>query len=105
MGEPLDMRIVSLCPSLTELVFDLGRGGDLLGYPVLKSVKAAAIGTGVKSVFFGNWSYMGFREAPGLTVLRDPYTLAATGQVRFIYAFRAVYEILQAGAIGYGLHA
>ena len=81
------------------------RGGDLLGYPVHKSIKAAAIGTGNKSVFFGNWSYMGFREAPGLTVLRDPYTLAATGQVRFIYAFRAVYEILQAGAIGYGLHA
>ena len=81
------------------------QGGTLLGYPVLKSVKAAAIATGQKSVFFGNWSYMGFREAPGLTVLRDPYTLAATGQVRFIYAFRAVYEILQAGAIGYGLHA
>src|SRR5687767_14375457 len=25
------MRIVSLCPSLTELVFDLGRGPDLVG--------------------------------------------------------------------------
>ena len=25
------MRIVSLCPSLTELVFDLGRGHDLVG--------------------------------------------------------------------------
>ena len=25
------MRIVSLCPSLTELVFDLGRGDDLIG--------------------------------------------------------------------------
>ncbi len=25
------MRIVSLCPSLTELVFDLDRGGDLVG--------------------------------------------------------------------------
>ena len=25
------MRIVSLCPSLTELVFDLGRGGELVG--------------------------------------------------------------------------
>ena len=25
------MRLVSLCPSLTELVFDLGRGGDLVG--------------------------------------------------------------------------
>src|ERR671927_728848 len=25
------MRLVSLCPSLTELVFDLGRGNDLVG--------------------------------------------------------------------------
>ncbi|HEU4563558.1 MAG TPA: cobalamin-binding protein [Gemmatimonadaceae bacterium] len=25
------MRIISLCPSLTELVFDLGRGGELVG--------------------------------------------------------------------------
>ena len=25
------MRIVSLCPSLTELVFDLGRGAELVG--------------------------------------------------------------------------
>lgn len=25
------MRLISLCPSLTELVFDLGRGGDLVG--------------------------------------------------------------------------
>ena len=25
------MRLVSLCPSLTELVFDLGLGGDLVG--------------------------------------------------------------------------
>src|SRR3712207_6079394 len=25
------MRLVSLCPSLTELVFDLGRGDDLVG--------------------------------------------------------------------------
>ena len=81
------------------------RGGDLLGYPVHTSAKAAAIGTGNKSVFFGNWSYMGFREAPGLTVIRDPYTLAANGQIRFVYMFRAVYKILQATAIGYGQHA
>lgn len=81
------------------------RGGDLLGYPVYTSAKAAAIATTNKSVFFGNWGYMGFREAPGLTVLRDPYTLAATGQVRFLYYFRAVYKVLQAAAIGYGQHA
>jgi len=28
---PRAMRLVSLCPSLTELVFDLGRGPDLVG--------------------------------------------------------------------------
>src|SRR5690348_13158247 len=27
----IDMRIVSLCPSLTELVFDLGHGDELVG--------------------------------------------------------------------------
>jgi HK97 family phage major capsid protein len=81
------------------------RGGDLLGYPVYTTAKAAAIGTGNKSVYFGNWSFMGFREAPGLTVLRDPYTLAATGQIRFVYMFRAVYKLLQATALGHGLHA
>jgi HK97 family phage major capsid protein len=81
------------------------RGGDLLGYPVYTSAKAPALATGTKSVFFGNWAYMGFREAPGLTVLRDPYTLAASGQIRLVYAFRTVYKVLQATAIGYGLHA
>lgn len=28
---PINVRIVSLCPSLTELVFDLGLGDDLIG--------------------------------------------------------------------------
>ena len=31
LDEHRRVRIVSLCPSLTELVFDLGRGGDLVG--------------------------------------------------------------------------
>ncbi|MFN0006632.1 MAG: helical backbone metal receptor [Planctomycetota bacterium] len=40
------MRIVSLCPSLTELVFDLGRGEDLVGitdYCVHPSDRVGAI--------------------------------------------------------------
>lgn len=40
------MRIVSLCPSLTELVFDLGRGADLVGiteYCVHPADKVGAI--------------------------------------------------------------
>lgn len=78
--------------------------GGLLGYPVLKSNKATAIGAGAKSVYFGDWSYVGLREEPQFTVLRDPFTLAHLGQVRLIYMFRAVYGVLQAGAIGYGAH-
>ena len=70
-----------------------------------RSAAPAAIATGQKSVYFGNWSYMGYREAPSMTVLRDPYTLASSGQIQFVYMFRAVYKVLQAGAIGYGLHA
>lgn len=76
----------------------------LLEYPVFRSNKALAIGAGNKSIFFGNWSYVGFREAPGFTVIRDPYTLASKGQVRLVYMFRAVYKVLQAEAVGYGVH-
>lgn len=76
----------------------------LLGYPVNTSNKSAAIGAAAKSVYFGDWSYVGIREEPTFTVLRDPFTLAHLGQVRLIYMFRTVYKVLQAGAIGYGVH-
>lgn len=81
-----------------------GGGKSLLGYPVFYSQKAAAIGGGNKSVYFGNWGFVGYREAPGFTVLRDPYSLAGKGQVVFHYYFRTVYGILQAEAVGYGEH-
>jgi hypothetical protein len=40
-----------------------------------------------------------------MTVLRDPYSRAAYGEVLFHYYFRADYAVLQAEAIGYGVHA
>lgn len=76
----------------------------LLEYPVYRSNKAAAIAASAKSVYFGNWRYVGFREAPGFTVIRDPYTLATKGQIRLVYMFRAVYKVLQSEAIGFGEH-
>ncbi len=79
-------------------------GTGLLGYPVRRTNKAGAIGAAAKSVFFGDWSYVGLREEPQYSVLRDPFTLAHLGQVRLIYMFRTVYKVLQAGAVGYGLH-
>lgn len=74
----------------------------LWGAPLYNSGKVAAVAASAKSVFLGNWYYMGLREAPGLTVLRDPYTV--DGKVILKYYFRAVYKTLQAAAICYGTH-
>ena len=76
----------------------------LLGYPVYFSEKAAATAASAKDVYFGNWNYMGKREPTGLTVLRDPYSNAHTGRLTMRYYFRTKYLVLQAAAIGYGVH-
>jgi HK97 family phage major capsid protein len=76
-------------------------GRELLGYPVHFSQKPAAIASTAKVAYFGNWNYMGWREAPGFTLLRDPYSAAGTGQVKLWMYFRTVFKQLQAGAIGY----
>ena len=47
---------------------------------------------------------MGMRESPGLTVLRDEFSAASSGQVRLWYYFRTVYGVLQAEAIQYATH-
>jgi HK97 family phage major capsid protein len=80
------------------------RGRTLLGYPVAYSQKAAAVAASAKSLYFGNWRYVGMREGQGITFLRDPYTVAIKGQVRLLWHFRTVYGVLQAEAIGYGVH-
>lgn len=82
-----------------------GGGKELLGYPVNYSNKAAAVAPSAKPVYFGNWNYVGFREAPGMTVLRDPYSRARYGQIVLHYYFRAVYGVLQPEAIGWGVQA
>lgn len=80
------------------------RGGrELLGYPVQYSNYASAIGVGAKSVYFGNWWYVGKREEPALRIIRDPYSV--DGLVIIKYSFRTVYGVLQAGAIGYGVQS
>lgn len=76
---------------------------ELLGYPVQYSNYASAIAVGAKSVYFGNWWYVGMREEPALRIIRDPYSV--DGLVIIKYSFRAVYGVLQAGAIGYGVQS
>jgi len=80
----------------------VGLRPTLWGAPVYNSGKVSAVAESAKSVFLGNWYFMGLREAPGLTVLRDPYTV--DGKVILKYYFRAVYKTLQAAAIVYGTH-
>ena len=82
---------------------DRGRP-EILGYPVYNSAYASAVAASAKSLIFGNFRYIGMREAPGITFLRDPYGLANSGQVRLLYYFRTVYKTLQAEAIQYATH-
>ena len=83
---------------------DYGNRSELWGYPVLNSGKVAAVAASAKSVFFGNWNFVGLRESPTMTMVRDPFTLAGSGQLRLLYHFRCVYKVLQAEAILYGTH-
>lgn len=74
---------------------------NLMGYPVFFSTKAGAIAASAKSAYFGNWNFVGWREAPGFTLLRDPYSAASTGQVKLWMYFRTVFKVLQPYAVGY----
>lgn len=76
----------------------------ILGYPVNFTNKADTIAASKKSVFFGDWSSVGVRNGAGLQMIRDPYTRARYGQIELVFLFDAVYGVLNAEAIGYGIH-
>ena len=78
---------------------------SILGYPVYFSNKVTTPAARAKSIWFGNWYYMGVRHGQEVSFLRDPYSKASTGQIAFWYDFRAVYKTLQAEAILYGEHS
>lgn len=82
-----------------------GDGRNILNYPVSYSAKVDPIATGNKSVYFGNWNYCAVRNGTEITLIRDNVTRAKNGQIVLHYGFRTVYKVLQAEAIGHGLHA
>jgi HK97 family phage major capsid protein len=79
-----------------------GANASLLNYPVMYSNKSGATAASTKSVYFGNWSYVGWRDAGMMNFLRDPYSYEAGIELR--YQFRTIYGVLVAEAIGYGVH-
>lgn len=74
----------------------------LLGFPIVYSLKSGATAASTKSVYFGNWNYVGWRDAGMMRFIRDPYSYE--GGIELRYQFRTVYGVLQAEAIGYGVH-
>ncbi len=80
------------------------QGATLWGYPLFQSSYATAYAASAKSILFGNWAYMGYREAPGLTTLVDPYTGAHLGQRKVWFWFRTVFGVLLPEAIQYATH-
>ena len=54
----------------------------LLGRPVVEMVDMADVAAGTYPIIFGDMSGYRIVDRAGLSVLRDPYTLAAKGQVR-----------------------
>ena len=85
---------------------DAGVGGNrtLLEYPVYFSQKVDAVAARAKSILFGAWSYMLYREGAGLEFLFDPFTRADFGQDRLLWKMRWDTEIAIADAIGYFEH-
>lgn len=71
--------------------------------PVFYSSFVPAIGSGLKSLIFGNFEFMGMRETP-LSFLYDPYSKASTGRKMLHYYTRIVYKVTNADAILYGTH-
>lgn len=80
------------------------RGYSLWGYPVQRDANLQAIGSGNKSILFGNFRYMGLYESPTMEFLRDPYSKSGTGQIVLNYYFRADYGVMLPEAILYGAH-
>lgn len=80
---------------------DRGRR-ELWGFPVYTTQYMGAAQASGQSMVFGNFQYVGKREGPGLTLLRDPYTV--DGMLVLKYYFRTVYKVLQAEAIQFATH-
>lgn len=77
---------------------------SLLGFRIVYSQKAGATAASAKSVYFGNWNFVGLYEKPGFSLVRDPYTRSSYGEIILNYMFRVDFGVLQAEAIGYGAH-
>jgi HK97 family phage major capsid protein len=99
--KPSTFRAIKAITGNPRLYGDYADGKrQLLEYPVCLSSKAGAMTAGLKPVYFGNWRFVAYRET-GLSILRDPFSAASTGQIRIWLNFQTVFKVLQPAAVGY----
>jgi HK97 family phage major capsid protein len=60
-----------------------GEPDMLLGRPVYAANDMAEIATSAKAILFGDFSYYYIGDRAGVSLLRDPFSAAANGQVKF----------------------
>jgi HK97 family phage major capsid protein/HK97 family phage prohead protease len=60
-----------------------GAPNTILGRPVVEAVDMPDIGAGTNPILFGDMQGYRIIDRVNLSILRDPYTLATVGQVRF----------------------
>jgi len=89
-----------------QYIFQTGFSGQsglpntILGHAYVEALDVADIGTGAKSVIFGDYrrGYM-IVDRIALSVLRDPYSQASSGNVRYIARRRVGGEVVLAEAM------
>jgi len=82
----------------------MGSIDNLYGKPIAVTDKIAVLGTGNKSVIFGNWSYYAFVENLGLEVSRNPYVYQPNYQTAIFVTARWGGDVTQAEAFVYGVN-
>ena len=104
---PEDFRHAVLCRlHAGQYIFQTGFSGQsglpntILGHPYVEAPDVADIATGAKSVIFGDYrrGYM-IVDRVALSVLRDPYSQASSGNVRYIARRRVGGEVVLAEAM------
>ena len=76
----------------------------LLGRPFFNAADVTAIGANAKSLWFGNFSYMGLVQNGSLTIRRLNEAYAIYGQVAFLASLRIAFKTLQPEAFAYLVH-
>ena len=66
-------------------MYAMGVGSNILGHPIVEATDMPAVGAGTKPVLFGDFrrGYL-IVDRVNLSVMRDPFTQAASGNVRYI---------------------